>query len=79
MGEQRLINKNPYLYGPGPIKRVPTGTFSYFGRVAPLQGFSSAAMVGVAIALTGSFTFKWFFGDPQIRAIENYYKENPPR
>jgi len=79
MAGERLINRNPYLYGPGPVKRVPTGFLTQYGRMTPLRGFSMAALHGVAIALTGSFAFKFFFGDPQIKAIEDYYRENPPR
>lgn len=75
----RIINRNPYLYGPGPIRRVPKGPMSYYGRLPPLKGFSMAAIHGVAFALTGSFLFKFFVGDPQIKAIEDYYRENPPR
>jgi len=52
---------------------------SFFGKLPALQGFSAAAASGVALALLGGFGFKYFFGDPNIRAIENYYKENPPR
>jgi hypothetical protein len=77
---EKIINRNPYLFGPGPIKRIPSRPgFGYFGRLPPLAGFSQAAAIGVGIALAGSFTFKWVFGDPQIRAIEEYYRENPPR
>lgn len=76
---ERIINKNPFLYGPGPVRRIPKGPFSFYGKAPPLQGFSMAAAHGVAIALAGSFFFKFFFGDPQIKAIEEYYKENPPR
>jgi len=82
MAEERIINRNPYLFGPGPIRRTPTGFMSYYGKLTmknPVQGFSICALHGVALALAGSFCFKWFFGDPQIRTIENYYRENPPR
>jgi hypothetical protein len=76
---ERIINRNPYLYGPGPVHRTPKGHMSFFGKLPALQGFSAAAASGVALALLGGFGFKYFFGDPNIRAIENYYKENPPR
>jgi hypothetical protein len=55
----RIINRNPYLYGPGPVKRIPSGAGSYYGRLPPLHGFSMAAVHGVVIALVGSFIFKW--------------------
>ena len=75
----RIINKNPYLYGPGPVKRVPRGAFSMFGKAPPVQGFSMAAGVGVVLGLATSFGFKIMFGDPSIKTIEEYYKENPPK
>jgi len=76
---ERIINRNPYLYGPGPVRRTPTGMMSFFGKAPPLNGFSMAAGAGVVLALAASIGFKVFFGDPQIKAIEEYYKENPPR
>ena len=79
MAQERLINRNPYLYGPGPVRRVPKGFMTFYGRMPPLQGFSLAAAHGVAIAVAGAMGFKYFYGDPQIRAIEQYYEENPPR
>jgi len=79
MTGERIINRNPYLYGPGPVRRRPSGALSYYARMPAKQGFATAALHGIALALTGSFCFKFFVGDPQIRAIEEYYKENPPR
>lgn len=75
----RIVNKNPYLFGPGPVRRVPKGIMSYYGRLPPAQGFSMAAIHGTVLALSGGFFYKYFFGDPQIKTIEDYYKENPPR
>lgn len=79
MAEERIINRNPYLYGPGPIKRVPKGAFTSYGRMPPVQGFALAAAHGVVFALAGSIAWKVFYGDHEIKAIEDYYKENPPR
>ena len=79
MTGERIINKNPYLYGPGPVRRMPSGLGSYYGRLPALHGFSMAVIHGTVLALTGGFIFKYGFGDPQIKTIENYYKENPPR
>ena len=78
-GEQRIIHRNPYLYGPGPVRRVPTGFLGSYGRMPAMQGFTMAAIHGMIFALAGSLIFKYGFGDPQIKAIEDYYKENPPR
>lgn len=79
MTAERLINRNPYLYGPGPMRRVPTGAFTSYGRMPPVQGFSMAALHGIIFALTGAFAYKALFLNPQIQKIEDYYKENPPR
>jgi len=80
---ERIINRNPYFYGPGPIRRTPGGKMmSYYGKMSaknPVQGFAVCAAHGVVLALAGSCVFKFWFGDPQIKAIEQYYKENPPR
>lgn len=75
MGE-RIINRNPMLFGPGPVKRVPKGVMSMYSRLPPVQGFALAAGHAVVLGLTGAFIFKFTIGDPQIRAIEEYYKEN---
>ena len=79
MTGERLINRNPYLYGPGPVRRVPTGFTSSYANMPPVRGFSMAAIHGAAIALAGALIFKFGIGDPQIRQIEEYYRENPPR
>jgi hypothetical protein len=76
---ERIINRNPYLFGPGPIKRTPSGLGSYYGKLPPLQGFSMAAIHGCIFALTGGLIYKYGFGDPQIRTIKQYYIDNPPR
>lgn len=75
----RIINKNPYLYGPGPVKRVPKGTTSWFANQDPVMGFSWGASVGVIGAIAGAYAFKVFVTDVQIKTIEDYYKENPPK
>lgn len=76
---ERIINRNPELFGPGPVKRIPKGVFTMYSRMPPVQGFTMAAGHAVVLGLIGSFAFKWTIGDPQIREIEEYYKENPPR
>ena len=63
----------------GPIRRVPSGLASYYGRLPPLQGFSMAAAHGVVFALAGALIWKYTYGNPAIKKIEDYYKENPPR
>ena len=72
----RVVNKNPRLYGPGPVKRV---SGSYYGKMPPLRGFASCAVHGIALGFASSLAYKFFLGDPSTRAIEEYYKENPPK
>eukprot|EP00525_Craspedostauros_australis_P009376 CAMPEP_0198133486 /NCGR_PEP_ID=MMETSP1442-20131203/59589_1 /TAXON_ID= /ORGANISM="Craspedostauros australis, Strain CCMP3328" /LENGTH=81 /DNA_ID=CAMNT_0043794607 /DNA_START=641 /DNA_END=886 /DNA_ORIENTATION=- len=77
---ERIINYNKRLYGPGPLARVPApGIMGYFARQPPLRGFAICAAQGVAMGFAVSLYYKVFMGDPDTRAIEAYYKENPPR
>ncbi|CAB9510206.1 expressed unknown protein [Seminavis robusta] len=73
---ERIVNKDPRLYGPGPVRRIPT---AYYARMTPLAGFASCAAHGVAIGIVGGLFFKFAMGDPKTRTIEEYYKENPPK
>ena len=70
-----IVNRNPALYGPGPLARKPGG----LGAGPPLRGLVITAMQGIAFGLVGGFGYKFFIGDPGIQAIEDYYKENPTR
>lgn len=79
MAGERIINRNPYLYGPGPFRRTPTGMGSYYAKLPPVQGFGAAAVHGLVLSLVGGLIYKFGFGNPQIKQIEDYYKENPPR
>lgn len=72
---ERIVNKNPLLYGPGPLARRPGG----LGARPPLQGLVICAAQAFVVALSGGFFYKTFFGDPSIKAINDYYKENPTR
>lgn len=72
---ERLINRNPYLYGPGPVARRPSG----IGAMDPLKGLVTCAAQGLGVALIGAFGYKFLIGDPGIQKVEDYYKENPPR
>ena len=73
---ERLINRNPELYGPGPVARRPAGGI---GAMDPLKGLVVCAGQGLAVSLVGGLIYKVFIGDPGIQMIEDYYKENPPR
>jgi len=73
---ERLINRNPTLFGPGPLARRPAGGIA---AMPPLRGLVICATQGLAVSLVGGMVYKVFIGDPGIQAIEDYYKENPPR
>ena len=73
---ERIVNKDPRLYGPGPVRRISS---TYYGRMPPLRGFATCATHAIAIGFAGAFAFKFFVADPQTRAIEEYYRENPPK
>ncbi|KAL7539692.1 hypothetical protein ACHAXR_009500 [Thalassiosira sp. AJA248-18] len=72
----RLINRNPELYGPGPVARRPDGGI---GAMPPLRGLVVCASQGLAISLVGGLAYNVIYGNPGIQMIEDYYKENPPR
>ena len=76
----RIINYNKRLFGPGPVNRVPAaGLRGYYARMPPLKGFSMCAAHGTAMGLAVATFYKFAMGDPDTRAIEAYYRENPPR
>jgi len=74
--EARIINKDRRLYGPGPVKRVPK---HYYSKMPPLRGFSLCATHAMVLGFVGALSYKFFMADPDTRAIEEYYKENPPK
>ncbi|CAJ1953701.1 unnamed protein product [Cylindrotheca closterium] len=45
----------------------------------PWPRFTMCAVHGVAMGLGVSLYYKFFMGDPDTRAIKQYYEENPPR
>ena len=73
---ERIINKDPRLYGPGPVRRIPN---KYYSAMPPLKGFATCATHAIAIGFAGALFFKFAMADPSTRAIEEYYKENPPK
>lgn len=73
---ERLINRNPELFGPGPVARRPAGGI---GAMPPLKGLVACATQGLAVALIGGLAYNFFIGNPEIQKVEDYYKENPPR
>eukprot|EP00578_Thalassiosira_sp_NH16_P020401 CAMPEP_0181093438 /NCGR_PEP_ID=MMETSP1071-20121207/9447_1 /TAXON_ID=35127 /ORGANISM="Thalassiosira sp., Strain NH16" /LENGTH=84 /DNA_ID=CAMNT_0023175675 /DNA_START=367 /DNA_END=621 /DNA_ORIENTATION=+ len=72
----KLVNRNPYLFGPGPVARRPDGGI---GAMPPLKGLVTCAMQGLSFGLVGGLIYKFGIGDPGVQMIEDYYKENPPR
>jgi hypothetical protein len=73
---ERLINRNPLLYGPGPVARRPDGGI---GAMPPLRGLVVCASQGIAVGLAGGLIYNVVWGNPGIKKVEDYYKENPPR
>lgn len=71
----RIVNRNPRLFGPGPLARRPTG----IGARPPLQGLVITVAQGIVFGLLGGFAYNVTLGNPGIKAVEDYYKENPPR
>ena len=74
---ERLINRNPQLFGPGPVARRPAE--GSIGAMPPLRGLVVCASQGLAVALAGGIAYNVIWGNPQIKKVEEYYKENPPR
>mmetsp|Transcript_10569 Transcript_10569/g.16089 ORF Transcript_10569/g.16089 Transcript_10569/m.16089 type:complete len:84 (-) Transcript_10569:452-703(-) len=72
---ERLINRNPELFGPGPLARRATG----IGAMPPLKGLVTCATQGLAVGLVGGLAYNFIYGNPGVQMIEDYYKENPPR
>ena len=73
---ERLVNRNPELFGPGPLARRPAGGI---GAMPPLRGLIVCASQGMAVALLGGIAYNVLIGNPELKKIEDYYKENPPR
>jgi hypothetical protein len=71
-----VVNRNPLLYGPGPLARKHAGGI---GAGPPLRGLIICASQGIAFGLAGGLFYNVFIGNPGIKAIEDYYKENPTR
>lgn len=74
---ERLINRNPHLYGPGPLARRPAE--GSIGAMDPLKGLVVCASQGLAVAVAGGLAYNVFIGNPSLKKVEDYYKENPPR
>lgn len=70
-----IINRSLQLYGPGPLARRMGG----IAAKPPLQSLVITAAQGIAVGLGAAFVWKFGWGDPETKAFEDYYKENPPR
>mmetsp|Transcript_11039 Transcript_11039/g.31992 ORF Transcript_11039/g.31992 Transcript_11039/m.31992 type:complete len:83 (+) Transcript_11039:86-334(+) len=76
----RIINSNKRLFGPGPVARIPAaGINGYYARLAPLEGFTHAAVHGTVLGFIAAAVYKFGVGDPEAKEIAAYYEENPPR
>jgi hypothetical protein len=45
----------------------------------PLQSLVIIAGTGLVFAFAGANIWRFGWGDPELKAFEDYYKENPPR
>ena len=45
----------------------------------PLRGLVVCASQGLAVGLAGGLVYNVVWGNPGIKKVEDYYKENPPR
>jgi hypothetical protein len=80
MNAARVINYNKRLFGPGPVARMPAkGLMGYYARMDPLKGFCMAATHGTVMGFAVGLYYKVFMGDPDTKAIVEYYEANPPR
>ena len=80
MSASRIINYNKRLFGPGPVARIPKpGIVGYYARMAPLEGFTHAAVHGTVLGFVAAIVYKVGMGDPDSADIAEYYEENPPR
>lgn len=68
-----IPNQNPWLYGPGPFKRVPTGP----AAGPPLAGLVKVCLQGLVLASAATFAVKKVYVDPQRRAYKEYYEKHP--
>jgi len=70
------VNKDKRLYGPGPVNRIGN---KYYSKMPALRGFSMCATHAIVIGFGVAMAYKFTMADPSTRAIEEYYKENPPK
>ena len=73
----RIVNRNKMLYGPGPLARRPTP--GSIGAMPPLRGLVTTAVYGGVVSLACGFAYLVFYGNPTMKKIDDYYKENPTR
>jgi hypothetical protein len=70
-----IINRNPSLYGPGPLARRMGG----IGARPPLHSLVIMASSGLVVSLVTAVVWKYSLGDNDIKVFEDYYKENSPK
>jgi len=66
-------NRNPRLYGPGPVFRAGKGP----AAGAPLASLMKVAVQGAALGFVAAMAYKVTIKDPTQRAVDEYYKKNP--
>ena len=68
-----MENRNPRLYGPGPVFRPGKGP----ATGPPLQGLIKVAVQGCVLGFIGAMAYKVAIKDPTQRDVEEYYKKHP--
>lgn len=66
-------NRNPKLYGPGPVFRAGKGP----AAGPPLQSLIKVAVQGCALGFVAAMAYKVTIKDPTQRDVEEYYKKHP--
>jgi len=72
----RIVNKNKWLFGPGPLGRRAV---SGIGAMPPLKGLVTCAVQAGVVGLAGGLGYLVLIGNPGVKSIDDYYKENPTR
>jgi hypothetical protein len=67
---ERIVNRNPSLYGPGPVARRMGG----LGSRKPLHSLVAIASQGIVLSISLAFAWKYTFGVKEIKVFEDYYQ-----
>merc|ERR1711862_297235 len=64
-------NRNPYLYGPGPVNRLG----KKFARMPPLQGLVRCIAEATVIGCIGGYVWYVTVKEPWERGVKEYYED----